>query len=70
MLVDGGVDAPSVDDLWRAYQVMVLYSWVGATATASMGSRWQPAEVGFRGMSQATTACADLETIEAVRAVL
>ena len=47
-----------------------LYAWVAATTTASMGSKWQPIEVGMLGMTRATDTCADLETVEAFRDVL
>jgi hypothetical protein len=70
VLVDAGVDAPSFETLWDRYRLGVLYAWVAATTTASMGSRWQPVEVGRLGMARATEACADLETVEAFRAVL
>ena len=70
MLVDAGVDAPSFDTLWLRYRRSVLYAWVAATTTASMGSKWQPIEVGRTGMTRATEACADLETVEAFQAAL
>ncbi|MDH3708232.1 MAG: ecdysteroid 22-kinase family protein [Acidimicrobiia bacterium] len=69
-LVEAGVDAPSCDTLWQRYRRAVLYAWVAATATASMGSTWQPVAVGMAAMERATTACADLETVEAVREAL
>ena len=43
-----GVDAPSFDTLWLRYRRSVIYAWVAATTTASMGSKWQPVEVGRR----------------------
>jgi Ser/Thr protein kinase RdoA (MazF antagonist) len=67
ILVDAGVDAPAFDLLWHRYRLHVIYAWVAATTTASMGSRWQPVEVGRLGMTRATETCADLETIEAFR---
>jgi len=70
VLVEAGVDAPSSDTLWLRYRRSVLYAWVAATTTASMGSKWQPVEVGRAGMTRATEACADLETVEAFRAAL
>ena len=69
-LVAGGVDAPSAEVLWDRYRRLVLYGWVGATATAATGSRWQPIEVGMLGMTRATQTCTDLGTVEAFRAVL
>jgi aminoglycoside phosphotransferase (APT) family kinase protein len=70
VLVGAGVDAPSFDDLWLRYRRAVLYSWVAAATTASMGSKWQPIEVGMQGMTRATQACADLDTLDALRAAL
>ena len=70
VLVDDGVDAPAFDVLWNRYRRCVLYAWIAATTTASMGSKWQPIEVGRAGMTRATDTCADLETVEAFREVL
>ena len=70
VLVDEGVDAPATEVLWDRYRRLALYGWVGATATAATGSRWQPIEVGMLGMTRATQTCADLGTVEAFRAVL
>ncbi len=66
-LVDAGVDSPTFEALWARYRCCVLYAWVAATTTASMGSRWQPIEVGMLGMTRATDACADLDTLGALR---
>ena len=70
VLVDEGVDAAAADVLWDRYRRGVLYAWVAATTTASMGSRWQPIEIGMMGMERATQACADVGTVEAFRDVL
>jgi hypothetical protein len=67
VLVDAGVDAPAFEVLWDRYRCCVLYAWVAAATTASMGSRWQPIEVGMLGMTRATDACADLDTLGALR---
>jgi len=69
-LVDVGVDAPEFDTLWQRYRLGVLYGWVAATTTASMGDMWQPIEVGMSAMRRSTQTCADLETLEAFRAAL
>ncbi len=69
-LVDGGVDAPDLDVLWRRLRLAVLYGWVAATTTAAVGDRWQPIEVGMTAMRGATQACAELETLEAFREAL
>jgi aminoglycoside phosphotransferase (APT) family kinase protein len=69
-LVDAGVDAPDFDELWLRFRRAVLYGWIAATATAAVGDRWQPIEVGMSAMRRSTEACADLETLEAFREVL
>jgi hypothetical protein len=46
------------------YRLFSVYSWVSAATTASMGSRWQPAEVGRRAMDRTTQAIADLEVLD------
>ncbi len=66
VLVESGVDAPSFDTLHLRFRRTVLYAWIAAATTASMGSKWQPIEVGMLGMRRATDACADLETVEAL----
>lgn len=70
VLVENGVDAPEFDVLWERYRRSVLYAWVAATTTASMGSKWQPIEVGMLGMTRSTEACADLDTVGAFRTAL
>jgi hypothetical protein len=67
VLIESGVDAPDLGTLWDRYRRCVLYAWVAATTTASMGSKWQPIEVGMSGMQRATDACADLDTLGALR---
>jgi hypothetical protein len=70
VLVESGVAAPSFDALWARFRRTVIYAWVAATTTASMGSKWQPIEVGMLGMKRATDACADVGTVEALRDAL
>ena len=70
VLVDAGIDAPPAAVLFDRYRRCVLYAWIAATTTAAMGSRWQPIEVGRAGMARATTACADLDTLGALRDAL
>ena len=66
-LQQAGVDAPSFEVLWDRYRRCVLYAWIAATTTASMGSKWQPIEIGMHGMTISTQACADLDTLGALR---
>jgi hypothetical protein len=70
LLVEQDVDAPPFAVLWDRYRMTVLYAWVAAATTAAMGAKWQPIEVGMAGTNLATTACADLDTIDALRAAL
>jgi Phosphotransferase enzyme family len=70
VLVDSGAEPPSLDELWLRYRRGVLYAWVGATTTAVFGSRMQPIEVSMRAIKVANATCADLETVEALRAAL
>jgi hypothetical protein len=49
------------------YRLFAVYSWVSAATTASMGSRWQPAEVGRRAMDRTTQAIADLGVLDLLR---
>jgi Phosphotransferase enzyme family len=70
VLVEEGVDAPSFETLWERYRRTVLYAWIAATTTASVGSRWQPIEVGRLGMTRSTQTCADLDTVGAFRDAL
>jgi hypothetical protein len=43
------------------YRLFSVFSWVSATSTAAMGSRWQPEAVGRGGMLRATAALEDLD---------
>lgn len=62
-LAETGID---LDEEVQAaqYRLFSVYSWVSAATTASMGSRWQPAEVGRRAMDRTTQAIADLEVLQ------
>ena len=69
-LVAAGVDAPTLEELWRRLRLAVIYGWVAATTTAAVGDLWQPIEVGMTATRGATQACAELETLEAFREAL
>ena len=45
------------------YRLFSVYSWIAATTTAAMGSKWQPAEVGRRATERATRAVVDLDVL-------
>ncbi len=58
------------DDAWRQYRLFAVYSWVAATATAGMGSKWQPLHIGLEGTERATAACAALGSVELLEELL
>jgi len=69
LLDDAGVKLdPAV--AWNQYRVHAVYSWVAATATAGMGSKWQPIEIGLAGTRRATAACAHLDSVGALEDLL
>ena len=47
---------------WEQYRLFAVYSWVAATATAGMGSKWQPIEIGLSATRRATVASAHLDS--------
>ncbi|SRR5579871_1477374 len=51
----------SREEAWEQYRLFSVFSWVSATSTAAMGSRWQPEAVGRGGMLRATAALEDLD---------
>ena len=57
-------------DAWDQYRIHAVYSWVAAAATAGMGSKWQPIEIGLAGTRRATAACAHLDSAGLLEAML
>jgi aminoglycoside phosphotransferase (APT) family kinase protein len=51
------------DDAWDQYRLFAVYSWVSATSTAGMGSKWQPLHIGLGGTQRATAACEHLDCV-------
>jgi aminoglycoside phosphotransferase (APT) family kinase protein len=45
------------------YRLFSIYSWISATTTAAMGSKWQPVEVGWRATERTTQALIDLDVL-------
>lgn len=45
------------------YRLFSIYSWISATTTAAMGSRWQPVEVGRQATLRTTQAIIDLDVL-------
>jgi aminoglycoside phosphotransferase (APT) family kinase protein len=58
-----GVDLPA-DLAQEQYRLFSIYSWISATTTAAMGSKWQPAEVGYRATVRTTQAIIDLDVLD------
>lgn len=46
------------------YRIFAVSSWIAATTTAAMGSKWQPAEVAMRATQRATQAIEDLGVVD------
>jgi aminoglycoside phosphotransferase (APT) family kinase protein len=57
-----GVDLDA-DLAQEQYRLFSIYSWIAATTTAAMESKWQPADVGFRATERTTQALIDLDVL-------
>lgn len=60
----------SEDAAWRQYRLFAVYSWMAATSTAGMGSKWQPLDIGLAGTKRATDACRDLRSVDLLEELL
>jgi hypothetical protein len=58
------------DAAWEQYRLFSVYSWVAATATVAMGSKWQPLHVGLSATQRATQAIEELDTVGLLEARL
>ncbi len=58
------------DAAWEQYRLFAVYSWVSATSTAGMGSKWQPLHIGLGGTKRATAACAELGCVDLLEHLL
>jgi Phosphotransferase enzyme family len=45
------------------YRYFMAYSWMSATTTAAMGSRWHPSAIGLESLVRTTQAVIDLDVI-------
>lgn len=66
VLAEGGVTL-AADTAWEQYRLFAIYSWLAATATVAMGSRWQPEQLAFDSTERATQALEDLRCEALVR---
>jgi hypothetical protein len=55
-----GVDDTTAREQYRLFSV---YSWIAATSTAAMGSKWQPIEIARPAMIRATESVEDLDAV-------
>jgi hypothetical protein len=51
------------EEAWNQHRLHAVYSWVSATSTAGMGSKWQPLSVGLSATTRTTAACAHLDSV-------
>lgn len=68
-LAAAGIDLDA-DLAQEQYRLFSVYSWISATTTAAMGSKWQPAEVGYRATERTTQALIDLDVLGLLEAKL
>jgi aminoglycoside phosphotransferase (APT) family kinase protein len=54
------LDAATAREQYRLFSV---YSWIAATSTAAMGSKWQPIEIARPAMIRTTEAIDDLDAV-------
>jgi aminoglycoside phosphotransferase (APT) family kinase protein len=54
------LDAATAAEQYRLFSV---YSWIAATSTAAMGSKWQPVEIARPAMIRTTEAIDDLDAV-------
>jgi len=69
LLGEAGVDLDT-EFAWEQYRLFAVYSWVSATSTAGMGSKWQPLHIGLGGTKRATAACEQLGCVELLERLL
>jgi hypothetical protein len=58
------------DQAWQQYRLFAVYSWVAATSSAGMASKWQPLHIGLAGTHRATEACQQLQSVELLEELL
>jgi hypothetical protein len=69
LLAGSGVDLDP-GTAWEQYRLFAVYSWVSATSTAGMGSKWQPLHIGLGGTKRATAACDQLGCVDLLERLL
>ena len=69
LLGEAGIDLDT-EIAWEQYRLFAVYSWVSATSTAGMGSKWQPLHIGLGGTERATAACGQLGCVDLLERLL
>jgi Phosphotransferase enzyme family len=69
LLAAAGIEL-DVADAWDQYRLFAVYSWVAATATAGMGSKWQSLDIGLSGTKRTTAACAHIDSAGLLESLL
>ena len=69
LLGEAGIDLDT-EIAWEQYRLFAVYSWVSATSTAGMGSKWQPLHIGLGGTKRATAACDQLGCVDLLERLL
>jgi aminoglycoside phosphotransferase (APT) family kinase protein len=62
-LAAGGV-VLDPETAWQQYRLFAIYSWLAATTTLAMGSKWQPERIGLAATQRTTEALEDLRSAE------
>ena len=61
-LADRGVELDA-SDAWDQYRLFAVYSWLCASTTAAMGTKWQSERIGMGGTERATATIDDLDSV-------
>ncbi len=69
LLAEQGITLDT-DEAFEQYRLFAVYSWVSATSTAGMGSKWQPLHIGLGGTKRATEACTQLGCVDLLEHLL
>lgn len=69
VLAEHGITLGSAE-VDRQYRLFAVFAWVSMASTAAMGSRWQSTEYAHAAMARATTAVADLGSVDLLRDLL
>jgi aminoglycoside phosphotransferase (APT) family kinase protein len=62
-LAESGVTL-AADRAWEQYRLFAIYSWISATTTLAMGSKWQPEHIGLAATRRTTEALEDLRSAD------